>query len=122
MYLPSLSSFRDMKVGSGPGARTPPRLHAQSLCSFIVQSKSLGHFISPSHDAELRAEPLLGAVPGNTTLASCKERQVPGSGTGSVQGTDSTAGGRGDWQLQWDQETQWGWKVRAEEAWPEAHL
>lgn len=55
------------------------------------QSKSLGNFISPSHDAQLRAEHLLGVVPGNTRLASCKKRQVPGWGIGSVQRTGEIA-------------------------------
>lgn len=48
-----------------------------------------------------------GAVRGNTTLGSCKKRQVPGWVWALYRGLggDSTAGCRGDWRLQRDQET-----------------
>lgn len=77
----------------------PPDLHARSQCSFTAQtgqgsgweSKPLDKFIYHSHDAYLRADPSLGSVPGNTTLASCKKRQVPGWGMGSIQGAGELA-------------------------------
>lgn len=75
-----------------------------------VESKPADYFISHSQNTCPRAEPSLGAVPGNTTLTSCKKRQVPAWGMGSVQGPwkTSTAGGRGGWRPQRDQETRRG--------------
>lgn len=81
------------RAWDGPPALTfrvrVPSLHSTDKGG--GKSKPLGHAISPSHDPSPRAGPSPGAVPGNTTLASCKKGQVPGWGVGSVQGTEEIA-------------------------------
>lgn len=100
-------------VGGGPGTRSPaftPTAHVPStglqLRRKIIKATGSLHLPSPKC---LRAEPSREQAQGTPHWAHAgKDRSQAGCGPctgGRVGGRDSTAGGRGDWRLQWDQET-----------------
>lgn len=90
-------------AGEGPPATRPevPSLHSGDPGGNTPTPRN--NLLAPRHDA--------GASPGAAPHGPHARKTQPRWGVGSVQGTgrDSTAAGRGDWQVQQDQETQEVW-------------